>query len=331
MKAIAIVQAGGPEVLVLGEHPAPQSGVGECLIRVAASGVNRPDVLQRKGLYPAPAGASALPGLEVAGHIEAGDEVALAEVGLRIGDAVCALVAGGGYAELCVAPVAQCLAVPSGWTLQEAAGLPETLFTVWSNLMDQGGLQAGDRVLIHGGSSGIGVTAIQVTKAFGAQVWVTVGSQAKAAACTALGADGAINYREQDFVEVGLAATGGSGFDLILDMVAGPYIARNQQVLAELGRLLVIAVQGGAKAELDAAVLLRKRQRISGNTLRSRPLAFKASIAQQLRERVWPLLVQRRIKPVLHRVLPAAQAAQAHAEMEAGEHVGKIVLDWQGA
>jgi NADPH2:quinone reductase len=331
MKAIAIVQAGGPEMLVLGEHPAPQSGVGECLIRVAASGVNRPDVLQRKGLYPAPAGASALPGLEVAGQIEAGDEGALAEAGLRIGDAVCALVAGGGYAELCVAPVAQCLAVPSGWTLQEAAGLPETLFTVWSNLMDQGGLQAGDRVLIHGGSSGIGVTAIQVAKAFGAQVWVTVGSQAKAAACTALGADGAINYREQDFVEVGLAATGGSGFDLILDMVAGPYIARNQQVLAELGRLLVIAVQGGAKAELDAAVLLRKRQRISGNTLRSRPLAFKASIAQQLRERVWPLLVQRRIKPVLHRAWPAAQAGQAHAEMEAGAHVGKIVLDWQGA
>lgn len=331
MKAIAIVQAGGPEMLVLGEHPAPQSGVGECLIRVAASGVNRPDVLQRKGLYPAPAGASALPGLEVAGQIEAGDEGALAEAGLRIGDAVCALVAGGGYAELCVAPVAQCLAVPSGWTLQEAAGLPETLFTVWSNLMDQGGLQAGDRVLIHGGSSGIGVTAIQVAKAFGAQVWVTVGSQAKAAACTALGADGAINYREQDFVEVGLAATGGSGFDLILDMVAGPYIARNQQVLAELGRLLVIAVQGGAKAELDAAVLLRKRQRISGNTLRSRPLAFKASIAQQLRERVWPLLVRRRIKPVLHRVWPAAQAGQAHAEMEAGAHVGKIVLDWQGA
>jgi NADPH:quinone reductase len=331
MKAVAIVQAGGPEVLVLGEHPAPLAGLGDCLIRVAASGVNRPDVLQRRGLYPAPPGASSLPGLEVAGVIEGGDAVALAQAGLRVGDAVCALVAGGGYAELCAAPIAQCLPVPEGWSFQEAAGLPETFFTVWSNLFDQGGLQSGDCVLIHGGSSGIGVTAIQLAKAFGARVWVTVGSADKAAACLALGADGAIDYREQDFVEVGLKATEGKGFDLILDMVAGPYIARNQQVLAELGRLLVIAVQGGAKAELDAAVLLRKRQRISGNTLRSRQLAFKAAIAAQLRERVWPLLEERRIKPVLHKVWPAAQAAQAHAEMEAGAHIGKIVLDWQGA
>lgn len=330
MKAIVIAQPGGPEVLGLAELPEPRPGPGECLIRVAASGVNRPDVLQRKGLYPPPPGVSEVPGLEVAGWIAAGDEAALAASGLTIGDAVCALVAGGGYAECCVAPVAQCLPLPAGWSLTEAAGLPETLFTCWSNLVDQGGLTAGDRVLIHGGSSGIGVTAIQLAKALGATVWVTVGSSDKAAACLALGADGAINYREQDFVAEGLRATAGQGFDLILDMVAGPYIARNQQLLAEQGRILVIAVQGGAKAEFDAALLLRKRQRISGNTLRTRPLAFKVAIAAQLRERVWPLLERKSIRPVMHRVLPAAQAAEAHREMEAGRHIGKLVLSWQG-
>ena len=330
MRGIGIAQPGGPEVLTLGEHPEPQAGAGECLIRVQASGVNRPDVLQRKGLYPPPPGASALPGLEVAGVIESGDAQALLAAGLKVGDAVCALVAGGGYAERCVAPVPQCLPVPAGWNMFEAAGLPETCFTVWSNLFDQGGLKPGDRVLVHGGSSGIGVTAIQLAKAFGAQVWVTVGSAEKAAACLALGAAGAINYREQDFVAEGLAATAGQGFDLILDMVAGPYIARNQQVLAEAGRLLVIAVQGGHKAELDAGLLLRKRQRISGNTLRSRPLAFKADIAAQLRVKVWPLLAARTVRPVLHRVWPAELAAQAHGELEAGAHIGKLVLSWQG-
>lgn len=330
MRGIGIAQPGGPEVLTLGEHPEPQAGAGECLIRVQASGINRPDVLQRKGLYPPPPGASMLPGLEVAGVIESGDLQALQAAGLAVGDPVCALVAGGGYAEYCVAPVAQCLPVPAGWSLIEAAGLPETCFTVWSNLFDQGGLKAGDRVLVHGGSSGIGVTAIQLAKAFGARVWVTVGSSEKAAACLALGADGAINYREQDFVAEGLAAAGGQGFDLILDMVAGSYIARNQQVLAEEGRLLVIAVQGGSKAELDAGVLLRKRQRISGNTLRTRPVAFKAAIAAQLRARVWPLLASGSIRPVLHRVWPAAQAVEAHRELEAGAHVGKLVLSWQG-
>lgn len=330
MQAVACRQAGGPEVLALVEHPEPRHGDGECLIRVAASGVNRPDVLQRKGLYPPPPGVSEIPGLEVAGVIEAGDEVALAAAGLRLGDAVCALVAGGGYAELCVAPVQQCLPVPAGWTMVEAAGLPETLFTCWSNLVDQGGLKTGDRVLIHGGSSGIGVTAIQLAKALGAVVWVTVGSSDKAVACLALGADGAINYREQDFVAEGLQATAGQGFDLILDMVAGAYIVRNQQLLAEQGRILVIAVQGGTKAEIDAGLLLRKRQRISGNTLRSRPVAFKAAIAAQLRERVWPLLEKKVIRPVLHRVLPAAQASDAHREMEAGRHIGKLVLSWQG-
>lgn len=330
MKAVVIAQAGGPEVLALVEHAEPRHGDGECLIRVAASGVNRPDVLQRKGLYPAPPGVTEIPGLEVAGVIAAGDEAALVAAGLKIGDAVCALLAGGGYAELCVAPVAQCMPVPAGWTMAEAAGLPETLFTCWSNLLDQGGLTAGDRVLIHGGSSGIGVTAIQLAKALGATVWVTVGSTDKAEACLALGADGAINYREQDYVAEGLQATAGQGFDLILDMVAGAYIARNQQLLAEQGRLLVIAVQGGTKAEIDAGLLLRKRQRISGNTLRSRPVAFKAAIAAQLRERVWPLLASKIIRPVMHRTLPAAQAAAAHREMEAGQHIGKLVLSWQG-
>ncbi|WP_374433240.1 NAD(P)H-quinone oxidoreductase [Inhella sp.] len=330
MRGIGFAQPGGPEVLTLGEHPEPQAGAGECLIRVVASGVNRPDVLQRKGLYPPPPGISLLPGLEVAGFIESGDADALQAAGLSVGDAVCALVAGGGYAERCMAPIAQCLPVPEGWSLVEAAGLPETCFTVWSNLFDQGGLRAGDRVLIHGGSSGIGVSAIQLAKAFGAQVWVTVGHADKTKACLALGADGAINYREQDFVAEGLRATQGQGFDLILDMVAGPYIARDQQVLAEEGRLLVIAVQGGTKAELDAGTLLRKRQRISGNTLRSRPAAFKAAIAAQLRAKVWPLLAQGAVRPVIHRVWPAAQAAEAHRELEAGAHVGKLVLSWQG-
>jgi NADPH2:quinone reductase len=332
MLAVGIAQPGGPEVLALGEHPMPRAGAGECLIRVAASGVNRPDLLQRRGLYPPPAGASSLPGLEVAGIVHEGDAQALAEAGLAVGDRVCALVAGGGYAAWCVAPVSQCLPVPKSWSLLEAAAAPETFFTVWSNLFDQGGLKTGHRILVHGGASGIGTTAIQLAVAFGARVWVTVGSADKAAACLALGAEGAFNYREQDFVSEGLAATQGEGFDLILDMVAGPYVARNQQVLAESGRLLVIAVQGGARAELDAAVLLRKRQSISGNTLRSRPEAFKAAIARQLRERVWPLVeVGRGIRPQVQQVLPAAEAAEAHRLLEEGAVVGKLVLEWEGA
>lgn len=332
MLAVGIAQPGGPEVLALGEHPMPRAGAGECLIRVAASGVNRPDLLQRRGLYPPPAGASSLPGLEVAGIVHEGDAQALAEAGLAVGDRVCALVAGGGYAAWCVAPVSQCLPVPKSWSLLEAAAAPETFFTVWSNLFDQGGLKAGHRVLVHGGASGIGTSAIQLAVAFGARVWVTVGSADKAAACLALGAEGAFNHREQDFVSEGLAATQGEGFDLILDMVAGPYVARNQQVLAESGRLLVIAVQGGARAELDAAVLLRKRQSISGNTLRSRPEAFKAAIARQLRERVLPLVeVGRGIRPQVQQVLPAAEAAEAHRLLEEGAVVGKLVLEWEGA
>ncbi len=328
MKAIAITQPGGPEVLQLIERADPIAGVGECLIRVQAYGINRPDVLQRKGAYPPPAGASDLPGLEVAGVIEAGDAQALAGAGLKVGDAVCALVAGGGYAELCVAPVAQCLPVPRGWSMVEAASLPETFFTVWSNVFERARLQPGESLLVHGGSSGIGVTAIQIAKALGSTVLVTVGNADKAKACLALGADVAINYRDQDFVEAVKAATGGRGVDVILDMVAGSYVARNVQCLADDGRAVIIAVQGGVQAEFDAGQVLRRRLTITGSTLRPRPIAFKAGIARALRERVWPLLESRAIAPVIFRQLPAAEAAAAHALMESGEHVGKIVLSW---
>ncbi len=328
MKAIAITQPGGPEVLQLIERADPVAGAGECLIRVQAYGINRPDVLQRKGAYPPPAGASDLPGLEVAGVVEAGDAQALAEAGLKVGDAVCALVAGGGYAERCVAPVVQCLPVPKGWSMAEAASLPETFFTVWSNVFERARLQPGESLLVHGGSSGIGVTAIQIAKALGSTVLVTVGTADKAEACLALGADVAINYREQDFVEAVKAATGGRGVDVILDMVAGSYVARNVQCLADDGRAVIIAVQGGVKAEFDAGQVLRRRLTITGSTLRPRPIAFKAGIARALRERVWPLLESRAIAPVIFRQLPASEAAAAHALMESGEHVGKIVLSW---
>jgi NADPH:quinone reductase len=248
--------------------------------------------------------------------------------GFKLGDRVCALVNGGGYAELCTAPVAQCLPVPEGWTLTQAATLPETCFTVWANVFDRAGLQAGETLLIHGGSSGIGVTAIQIAKAIGARVLVTVGSLDKAEACKALGADLAINYREQDFVVEAKAATGGRGVDVILDMVAGDYIARGVQALAEDGRLALIAVQGGVKSEIDAGLVLRKRLTITGSTLRPRSAAFKADLARSLRDKVWPLIEAGRIKPVIYRELPAAQAAQAHALMESNRHIGKIVLTW---
>jgi len=329
MKAIAITQPGKPEVLQLEARPDPVAGAGECLIAVEAYGINRPDVLQRKGHYPPPKGASDLPGLEVAGRIVAGDPSELGAAGLKVGDAVCALVAGGGYAELCVAPIGQCLPVPNGWSMVEAASLPETFFTVWSNVFDRARLQPGESILIHGGTSGIGVTAIQLAKAFDAsQVIVTVGNAAKADACLKLGADVAINYKEQDFVAEVKAATSGRGVDVILDMVAGSYVERNVQALAEDGRAAVIAVQGGIDAKFDAGLLLRKRLTIVGSTLRPRPLAFKTAIAQALKQRVWPLLESRRIAPVVYRELKAAQAAEAHALMESGEHVGKIVLSW---
>ena len=328
MKAIAISSPGGPEVLRLVEHSAPVPGVGELLIRVTASGVNRPDVLQRKGLYPVPPGASELPGLEVAGQIVGGDTRAMADAGFAVGERVCALVAGGGYAELCVAPVGQCLPVPQGLSDIEAASLPETFFTVWSNVFERARLQPGETLLVQGGTSGIGVTAIQLAKAWGAIVVATAGSDAKCAACLALGADHAINYRSQDFVEAAGRITAQRGVDVILDMVAGDYVAREVSCLAEDGRLVIIAVQGGTASQFDAGLVLRRRLVITGSTLRARPVAFKAAIAGALRRQVWPWLASGRVKPVIHQVFPAAEAAQAHALMESNRHVGKLVLSW---
>ncbi len=328
MQAVEITAFGAPEVLRLGERPVPMAGVGELLIRVAASGVNRPDVLQRKGHYAPPAGASDLPGLEVAGVIESGDAAALAAAGFAVGDRVCALVAGGGYAEYCVAPVAQCLPVPAGLSDVEAASLPETFFTVWSNVFDRARLQAGETLLVQGGSSGLGVTAIQLARARGATVIITAGSDEKCAACLALGAHHAINYKSQDFVAEVQRITEGRGVDVVLDMVAGPYVAREVECLAEDGRIVIIAVQGGVKAEFNAALVLRKRLVITGSTLRPRPVAFKAAIAQALREQVWPLLASGAIKPVIHSTFAAVDAAQAHALMESNQHIGKIVLRW---
>ncbi|QRR36515.1 NAD(P)H-quinone oxidoreductase [Hydrogenophaga sp. YM1] len=328
MQAVEINGFGGPEVLRLAERPRPVAGAGELLIRVAASGVNRPDVLQRTGNYPVPPGASDIPGLEVAGTIESGDAAALAEAGLQLGDGVCALVAGGGYAEWCVAPVGQCLPVPRGLDDVAAASLPETFFTVWSNVFDRGRLQSGETLLVQGGTSGIGVTAIQMAKARGATVIATAGSDQKCAACQALGADHAINYRTQDFVAAVADVTGGRGVDVILDMVAGGYVAREIDCLAEDGRLVIIAVQGGVKAEFNAGLVLRRRLTVTGSTLRPRPVAFKAAIARSLREHVWPLLESGAIKPVIHQVFAPAQAAEAHALMESNRHVGKLVLKW---
>ena len=339
MKAIAIREFGAPAVLVPAERPQPVPGAGEALIRVSASGINRPDVLQRKGHYAPPPGASDLPGLEVAGVIASGDAAALAEAGLAVGDRVCALVAGGGYAEYCVAPVAQCLPVPKGFSDVEAASLPETFFTVWSNVFDRGRLQPGETLLVQGGTSGIGVTAIQLAKAAGAIVIVTCGSADKCSACLKLGADHAINYRDQDFVQEVQRITGGKGVDVVLDMVAGDYVRREVECLAEDGRIVIIAVQGGIQSGFDAGLVLRKRLTITGSTLRPRSVAFKGAIARALKARVWPWLETGRVRPVIHSVLPAltaegslpSGAARGHALMESGEHVGKIVLDWSKA
>lgn len=328
MKAVEITSYGAPEVLRLGVRPEPTDGAGEVVIRVSASGVNRPDVLQRMGNYPVPPGASDIPGLEVAGVIVSGDAKAMAAAGFKPGDRVCALVAGGGYAELCVAPVGQCLPVPEGLSDIEAASLPETFFTVWSNVFERAHLQPGETLLIQGGSSGIGVTAIQIAKAMGATVLVTAGSDDKCAACIALGADHAINYKASDFAEEVKKLTQGQGVNVILDMVAGSYVAREVECLAEDGRLVIIAVQGGVKAELNAGLVLRKRLTITGSTLRPRSIEFKAAIAKALREKVWPLLAAGRIKPVIHSTFAAADAAKAHALMESNSHIGKIVLTW---
>jgi NADPH2:quinone reductase len=325
MRAIEISRYGAPEVLREASRPDPVAGPGEVLIRVTASGVNRPDVLQRKGHYAPPPGASDLPGLEVAGTLVGGD---IAATGLKEGDRVCALLAGGGYAELCVAPAAQVLPVPAGLSDIEAASLPETLFTVWQNVFRIAGLQAGEKLLVQGGSSGIGVTAIQLAKAIGATVIVTAGSDDKCAACVALGADHAINYKTQDFVAEVEKLTGGRGVDVVLDMVAGAYVSRELQCLANDGRLAIIAVQGGTKSEIDSGLVLRKRLSITGSTLRARSVAYKGELARSLRETVWPLIEAGRIKPVIHQVFPAAQAAAAHALMESSTHVGKIVLEW---
>ena len=339
MKTIEISAFGAPDVLRLAEHPAPVAGAGELLIRVQASGINRPDVLQRTGNYPVPPGASSIPGLEVAGVIESGDVEAMAACGFKIGDRVCALVAGGGYAELCVAPVGQCLPVPIGFTDIEAASLPETFFTVWSNVFERAFLASGETLLIQGGSSGIGVTAIQIAKAMGATVIVTAGSDEKCAACLALGADHAINYKVADFAEVVKKLTNGKGVNVILDMVAGAYISREIECMAEDGRLVIIAVQGGVKAEFNAGLVLRKRLTITGSTLRPRPLEFKTAIARALKEKVWPLLESGAIRPVIHSTFAAvdaknvtgSQAAQAHSLMESNQHIGKIVLTWDAA
>lgn len=323
MRAIEITAPGGPDVLRLVERPRPAPGPGELLIRVHAAGINRPDVLQRRGAYAPPPGASDLPGLEVAGIVEGGD---VAGSGFAIGDAVCALLAGGGYAGWCVAPVAQCLPVPRGLSMVEAAGLPETYFTVWSNVFDRAQLAPGETLLVQGGASGIGVAAIQIATALGHAVYATAGSDVRARACEALGARRGIDYRNEDFVAVVRRETGGRGVDVILDMVAGDYVAREIECLADDGRLVIIALLGGAQAALDCSAVLRRRLTISGSTLRPRPVAFKAAIAARLRSIVWPLLEAGRIRPVVHAVLPLADAARGHSLMESGEHIGKIVL-----
>ena len=328
MRAIEIAGFGGPEVLREVVRARPVAGAGEALIRVTASGVNRPDVLQRKGHYPVPPGASDIPGLELAGTIEGGDAAALAAAGFAIGDRVCALVAGGGYAEWCVAPVGQMLPTPAGFSDVESAALPENFFTVWSNVFDRGRLVAGEWLLVQGGTSGIGVAAIQLAKAFGAQVIATAGSDDKCRRCVELGADVAINYRTEDFAARALEITGGKGVDVVLDMVAGDYVAREVSCLAEDGRIVLIAVQGGTKSQVDAGLVLRKRLTLTGSTLRARPVAFKSAIAAALRAKAWPLLESRRVLPVIQQVFPAAQASQAHAAMEEGHHVGKLMLAW---
>jgi NADPH:quinone reductase len=328
MRAIEINGFGPPEVLRETQRPVPEPKACELLIAVQASGINRPDVLQRKGQYPMPPGVSDLPGLEVAGTVAGGDAAELAAAGFKLGDAVCALVAGGGYAQHCVAPIGQTLPVPPGLTMLEAASLPETFFTVWQNVFAIAKLMPGESLLVQGGSSGIGVTAIQIAKALGSMVIVTAGSDDKCAACLAIGADHAINYRTQDFAAEVKRFTDGRGVDVILDMVAGEYIAREVECLADDGRLALIAVQGGVQSTLNAATLLRRRLTISGSTLRPRSVAYKTEIARALRERVWPLLASGAIKPVIYRSFAAAQAAQAHTLMESSTHVGKIVLSW---
>jgi NADPH2:quinone reductase len=324
MKCIEISKPGGPEVLVPAERATPSPKPNEILVKVAAAGVNRPDVAQRAGKYPPPPDASDLPGLEIAGEVAAcGADARM----WKVGDRVCALAHGGGYAEYCVVPEVQALPVPKGLSMVEAASLPETCFTVWSNVYDRGRLAPGESLLVQGGSSGIGVTAIQMAKAMGNRVFATAGSDDKCAACVKLGADKAINYRTQDFAAEVKAATGGKGVDVVLDMVGGDYVQREISCLAEDGRLVIIAVLGGWKAELVLTDIMRKRLTVTGSTLRPRPIAFKGEIARRLREKVWPLIEAGKIKPVIYRTFPLAQAAEAHRLMESSQHIGKIVLE----
>jgi NADPH2:quinone reductase len=332
MQAVEITRPGDPDVLQLTERPIPCPAGGEILIKVAASGVNRADVFQRMGRYSPPPGVSDLPGLEVAGRVMDGDFSGDNPSKLKPGDEVCALVAGGGYAEYAVAPLAQCLPTPKGWSLMEAAALPETFFTVWSNVFDRGQLGRGEggpheSLLVQGGSSGVGVAAIQIAHALGHAVFATAGSDEKCRACEALGAR-SIDYKTEDFVERVQSFTSGRGVDVILDMVAGDYVSRELDALAEGGRLVVIANLGGPAAKLDMAKLMRRRLVVTGSTLRSRPVAFKAAIARRLHELVWPLIEAGNVRPVVHKVFPAAEAARAHALMESGAHIGKIVLRW---
>jgi putative PIG3 family NAD(P)H quinone oxidoreductase len=323
MRAIEIKQPGGPEVLVPARRPVPKPGKAEVLIKVAAAGVNRPDVLQRQGAYAPPPGASDLPGLEIAGEIVAtGPETAR----WKVGDRVAALVAGGGYAEFCAAPGPQCLPIPGSLDMAEAAALPETFFTVWTNVFERGRLQAGENLLVHGGSSGIGTTAIQLANRSGARVITTAGSADKCLKCKELGASVAIDYKTEDFVEVVERETGGRGADVILDMVGGDYIARNLRCLAVEGRLVQIAFLKGAKAEINLANIMVKRQTITGSTLRPRSVAEKGAIARQLEERVWPLIAAGKVRPLIHAKFPLEQASEAHRLMESSAHLGKIVL-----
>jgi NADPH2:quinone reductase len=328
MRVIEISAYGAPDVLRLAERSLPVAGAGEILIRVSASGINRPDVLQRTGNYPVPPGVTDIPGLEVAGVIVDGQADELLQAGLQLGQRVCALVAGGGYAQYCVAPIAQTLPVPQGLSDVEAASLPETFFTVWSNVFDRGRLQYGETFLVQGGTSGIGVTAIQLAKAMGAQVIATAGSDEKCAACLSLGANHAINYKSHDFQAEVMRLTEGKGVDVILDMVAGSYVAKEIECLSEDGRLVIIAVQGGVKSEFNAGLVLRRRLTITGSTLRPRPIAFKAAIAKACLEKVWPFLENGAIKPVIYQTFKAEDASKAHTLMETNQHVGKIVLTW---
>ncbi len=323
MIAIEIREPGEPEVLVPIERPKPVPGDGDVLIRVAAAGVNRPDVFQRRGRYAPPPGASDIPGLEVSGVIEA---IGPGVSGWRVGDVVCALVTGGGYAEYCLAPAPQCLPVPTGMDVVAAAAIPEAFFTVWTNVFERGRLQPNESILIHGGSSGIGTTAIQLAKARGSRVFATAGSAEKCAVCEQIGAERCVNYRDGDFVAVVRDLTGGRGVDVVLDMVGGDYFARNIDVLAVEGRLVEIATLHGVKAELNIQTIMGRRLTITGSTLRPRPVADKAAIAAQLRQQVWPLLESGAVKPVIHTTFPLRDAAAAHRLMESSNHIGKLLL-----